>query len=470
VSERRAWFGTALLIVVLVGFGVRVAYVLFAKSERCTVTVSGKVVGTSPSECTTGDQIFYNAQANTVARGDGFVEPLWRGTHPGEDPPPAADHPPLTVFVLAPVSWLVEHPPIAWFVDEPLNDHVREHRYTMVVLGTFLVLLVGVLGRRLGGDAVGIIAASIVALSPNVWVNDGLIMSESVTTLTVVGALWAAFQLWDRPNVARAAVLGVLCGVAALARAELVVLIVLLGVVVAVTSVRARAKGGVLVLVAVATSLVVIGPWVAYNMTRFADRTFISTNDGIALLGSNCDTVYHGSALGLTAIAGERNCLDDPPPPGDQSEVATAYRKRAFEYVRDNKRRVPVVVAARIGRTWGLFRPNDMVAFNEGEGREKTVTRLGMVAYYPTLLAAIGGAVVLARRRAWRDLYVVLVPAIAVTAGVAISYGQTRFRAAAEPSLAILAAVALVAVVRTLRSRRASTATPRTDATDAVGP
>ena len=41
-------------------------------------------------------------------------------------------------------------------------------------------------------------------------------------------------------------------------------------------------------------------------------------------------------------------------------------------------------------------------------------------------------------------------PAIAVTFGVAVTYGQTRFRAAAEPSLAVLAAVAVVALVSLL--------------------
>jgi len=107
-------------------------------------------------------------------------------------------------------------------------------------------------------------------------------------------------------------------------------------------------------------------------------------------------------------------------------------------------RRMPAVVLARVGRTWSVFRPLDMVQFNRGEGREPWVTRLGLLVYYPTLIAAIGGAVVMWNRRARRALWVLLVPAIAVTLGVALTYGQTRFRAAAEPSLAILAAVAAV--------------------------
>ena len=92
--------------------------------------------GSYPSECAVGDQLFYNTAANRLAAGDGFVEPLWTVTHPGEPSPPAADHPPLTVLVLAPVSWLVEHPPLSWIAGDDLDANVREHRYTMVLLGT----------------------------------------------------------------------------------------------------------------------------------------------------------------------------------------------------------------------------------------------------------------------------------------------------------------------------------------------
>ena len=109
----RSRFASILAIIVLVAFGVRVSYVAIAKRGPCNITVGGKVVGSYPSQCTVGDQIFYNAEANTLAAGKGFVEPLWPVTHPGVKPPPAADHPPLTVVVLAGVNWLVEHQPLA---------------------------------------------------------------------------------------------------------------------------------------------------------------------------------------------------------------------------------------------------------------------------------------------------------------------------------------------------------------------
>jgi 4-amino-4-deoxy-L-arabinose transferase-like glycosyltransferase len=459
-------FGRLLLVVVCVAFGVRVAYVAVAKGGPC----DNPVVGEIPTDCAVGDQLFYNAAANRLAEGDGFVEPFDRSA----DPAPAADHPPLTAVVLAPVSWLADRPPLEWVDDE---THLTHHRYTMALLGTVLVALVGLLARRVAGDAAGIVAAAIVALSPNVWVNDGLVMSETVTGVAVVAALLLASALRARPSVARAAALGAACALAALARAELLLLVPLLAVPAAWTAhprelapesreyagrgtqVGARLAARLaLPAAAVGASALVVAPWAGYNLARFDERTLLSTNDGIALAGSNCDPVYSGDAIGLTVIAGPDSCIDHPHPPGDQSEVAAVYRERAFDYARDHLGRVPLVAAARVGRTWSVFRPLDMVEFNEGEGREEWVTRLGLVAYYPTLLGAIAGVVVLWRRRDRAAVWALVAPAVAVTVGVAATYGQTRFRAAAEPSLAVLAAVAAAAFLARKRRPTAATA------------
>lgn len=457
-------FARALLAIVLVALGVRVAYVALAKGETCEIRVGDAVVGSHPSECPVGDQLWYNAAANTLAAGDGFVEPLWGVERPGEEPPPAADHPPLTVIVLAPVSWLADRPPLGWLAgDDEVGAHVREHRYAMAVLGGMLVALVGILGRRVGGDAVGLVAAGIAAVSPNVWVNDGLIMSETATGVAVVATLIAALHATERRTPRAIAVTGVLAGLATLARAELALLVVAVVVPLAWPGPgRVRRLGA-----GVAAWALVVAPWVAYNLSRFEEPTFVSTNDGLALAASSCDPVWYGPGTGLTSYEVEAGCVDDPPPPGDQSEVSRVYRERAVRYVREHLGRAPVVVAARVGRTWSLFRPLDMVAYNEGEGRERWVTRLGLVAYYPTLVAAVAGAVLLWRRRRRFVLWVLGTPALVVTVGSALTYGQTRFRAAAEPSLAVLAAVAVVAAAGALRRRAAQV--PPTGTASAAG-
>jgi hypothetical protein len=444
-------FWLILLGIMVVGFTIRATYVAVAKSGPCVIKDgSGQVLGREPSKCAVGDELVYNGYANFLAAGHGFNNLYYVVQHPGAKAPPAADHPPLTVMVLAPVSWLSFHEPLKSIIGEKYEDHMREHRYTMVVLGTLLLLLIGLLGRRVGGDAVGLTAAGIAAVLPTIWVNDGVVMSETVTGLCVVGALLCACKLWDKPIVWRAVALGVLCGLAALARAELILFVPLLaiGVPLLAKDVVGKQKA-ILAVTAVLVAGLVIGPWVLFNNLRFHDRTFISTNDGIALAGSNCKQVYYGAGTGLTNLF---ECLGSEPP-GDQSQQARVYRKRALDYMSAHKSRVPFVVAARIGRTWGLFRPGDMIKYNTLEDREEWVTRLGMVGYYPTLIAAVFGAVLLWRRRRRRELYALLVPALVVTIGVAVTYGQTRFRAAAEPSLAIMAAFALVVLFGKVRGR-----------------
>jgi hypothetical protein len=65
---------------------------------------------------------------------------------------------------------------------------------------------------------------------------------------------------------------------------------------------------------------------------------------------------------------------------------------------------------------------------------------------------SVAGVVVLRRRKV--PVFPVLAPVAAVVIAVAFTYGQTRFRAPAEISLALLAAVALDAAVRRRARRR----------------
>jgi len=409
MSASQRQFARVLLLITMIAFAVRVGYVVFEKWDEQMV----------------GDQIFYNAAANRLADGDGFVVPF------DEDDPgragtgPAADHPPMTVIVLAPVSWITGQNPNA-------------QRLTMALLGTVAVAAIGLVGRAVAGDRAGLIAAGIAAVYPNLWVNDGLVMSETLSVLSVVLALLLAYRYLRRPTAGVALALGVVGGVAALTRAELILLLPLL-VVPTVLLVRTveqpeRVQN---IVISLAAAALLVGPWAVFNLGRFERPTLVSTNDGIALLGSNCDSVYSGDGMGLTDLG----CLPARAPAGDQSTANAEYRTEALRYMRDHADRVPVVVIARVGRTWSLFRPGDMVSYNKGEGRESWVTTLGLWTYFPLLALAIGGVVVMRRR--FDRLWQLLVPVVIVTLASILTYGQTRFRVPAEPSIVVLAAIAL---------------------------
>ena len=120
-----------------------------------------------------GDQYYYSLAAEALAEGRGFVVP-WFDTVTQ----PAADHPPLTALVAVPASLLP-----GW--------SVLPQRLTMCVIGAVAVVVIGYLGRQVAGRRTGLVAGGLAGVAPALWINDGLIMSESLGALTVGGVLLA---------------------------------------------------------------------------------------------------------------------------------------------------------------------------------------------------------------------------------------------------------------------------------------
>ena len=70
---------------------------------------------------------------------------------------------------------------------------------------------------------------------------------------------------------------------------------------------------------------------------------------------------------------------------------------------------------------------------------------LRLVTYWILLVPAIFGSIALRRRRV--PLYPLLAFIVTVVLSVAVTYGETRYRAAAEVSIALLAAVGIDAFI-----------------------
>jgi len=416
-STRTFW--RVLLVIVVAGIGLRVGYVL---------TVTQHDHGFY-------DAAFYEFEARSVADGRGFVYPL-PSSQTGR---PAADHPPLTVLALVPAAEL------------PGNSRLWM-RFTMVAFGAVVVLLVALLGRGLAGARVGLTAAAIAAVYANLWMNDGLLMSETLAALTTLAALLLAYRYLRRPSWGLAGALGVLCGLAALARAELLLLVVLLALPAAWVAHRGVARrlqaGGVVV----AGVVLVVGPWVGFNLARFEQPTFLSTGDGFALLGAGCATTYHGTLQGLWAVS----CLPAQTPPGDESTLNLDYRNQATSYLQGHLSDLPAVVVARWGRLLGVDNPSQIADYNAGEGRPRWASWVGIVSFFVLFPFALGGFVWLRRRRV--RVWPLLAPVWVVLVSAAVFYGTPRFRAPAEPVVAALAAVGAWALV----GRRRPELVPRT--------
>jgi hypothetical protein len=180
----------------------------------------------------------------------------------------------------------------------------------------------------------------------------------------------------------------------------------------------------------------------AYNAGRFDKLVMISTNDGLTLVGANCDRQYDGPDPGLWDIA----CLppgafDDATQRRDQSLVNADYRHLAVEYAKDNLGDLPRVAAVRVARTWSLYDPASMVRYSVNEGREELVGWAGFVTWWLLVPLAVTGGIVLRQRG--RPLWPLVAPVVVVTLISALFYGLLRFRVPAEVGLVVLAGVAL---------------------------
>lgn len=429
---RRSVFGSfnlQLSLVALAALVVRVGYVMLAKRDESLLTLAA------------GDQIFYSGAAEALADGRGFVEPYATSTIP------AADHPPLTAIVAAPASLLP-------------GDNLLAQRLTMCAVGVLAVVLIGLIGRRIGGPRCGLIAAVVAAVYPALWVNDGLVMSESVGAATIAAAVLLAYRFIESPSIGRAFALGVIVGVAGLARAESLLLLPFMALPLCWWFVTGRAEKLGRLAVICAGAAIALVPWVLPNLFRFENPVLLSSNDGLTLLGANCDAVYEGEGTGLWSL----ECLElsdsdgdgvddyaefiagtDVPDP-DDSVSSAAQRSAAFDYIGDNLTRVPAVAAIRVARLWGLYAPGAMVDYNEGESRERWASWAGYLAYLVLLALSVAGALVLRGRRT--PLTPLLSQFVAVTVTAAAFYGLWRFRIPAEISIVVLAAAAVDELIR----------------------
>ena len=373
------------------------------------------------------DAAWYELQAVTLAAGHFF--PVIMGHAPD------AAHPPMTSFVITPATWLFGLP----------HGETPE-RLTMAVAGALVVLAVGLLGRALGGYRVGLVAAAVAALYPNMWIPSGIVMSETLTMLLVALVLLGAYRLWRSPTLVNAALLGLACGLEMLTRAELVLLVPCLLVPAALVlrplSWRRRLA---IAAVAVAVAALTVGPWVGRNLASFQDATFLSTGEGPVLLGANCPSTYGGPYLGSWSLA----CSIDVPNAADQSVESARQASAGLHYARAHADRLPEVVAARVGRVWDFYEPLQMVDGDVNEGRPVNASFAGLLVYWCLLPFAAVGVVVL-RRRAVR-VWPLLVIAGIVTFVAATGYGLVRFRAEFEVPLVVLAAAGMEAGWRRLR-------------------
>jgi 4-amino-4-deoxy-L-arabinose transferase-like glycosyltransferase len=424
MARRPPGFRQRLAAIVAAGVALRALYLF---------TVARHVSGV-------GDWWFYHWQANDLAAGKFFVEPFRLRINHHEFP--SAGHPPLYPALLSIVSRLG-------------GTSVMWHRSFGLLCGAASIALMGLLGRRVGGERLGLAAAGVCAAYPLMVVVDGALMSETAYTPLVILVLLAGFAALERPRRGIFVALGAAIGLAALCRSEAVLLLPVLAWPAALRGGSSR-----LTRVGLATlgCVLVLTPWTVRNLVAFGRFVPISTNDATVLAGANCPGTYSGEDIGFWRL----DCLA-PRKVDNEAAQAAIWRADGLRYARRHLGRLLAVIPIRILRTVSLYQPRRQVLF--AEGRWIRGEQLAIAGFYLLALLSFLGAWRL--RRAGTPLLVLLAPGLVVLITVVTGYGHPRLRHVFEPSLMLMGASGALWLwdhrtegTRVLRRDRAAAASP----------
>jgi 4-amino-4-deoxy-L-arabinose transferase-like glycosyltransferase len=120
------------------------------------------------------------------------------------------------------VSFVIGREPLfVWFAIPWIKlgfDPLIAVRLVSVIAGLLTVGVVGLLGRRVGGPATGLVAAALCVVLPFLVVHDGIGIYEPLVTLIMASALYVQIELARRPSLRWGALLGLVLAAGALTK------------------------------------------------------------------------------------------------------------------------------------------------------------------------------------------------------------------------------------------------------------
>jgi len=313
------------------------------------------------------------------------------------------------------------------------------------------IVLIWLLGRNLFGVTVGVLAALLAAVYPNIWQYDVGLYSEVIATPLGIAMLLVVFTTKEL-TWPRVATVGVMLGVLLLIKPAAILWITGIAVIWwALRGLRAgtgwtAATVGIAILVVAPYSIrnaTLDGPWVPLSLQTAAG--YGTFNDDAALDGTHPWAWRPETKRDRELFTVKRT----------DGDLYNELNKRTRDYIKDNPSSL-VKAFARNGvqRTWDL-RPLGQVNYELAfEGRTTAVADIGWAMYI-----VLGLMTLFALWRLWRAKrrpLVLALLAVALTASAGYSTaGGTRYRQPFEPLIAVLA-MSVIAPLITRRPRLAA--------------
>jgi 4-amino-4-deoxy-L-arabinose transferase-like glycosyltransferase len=402
-----------LLTIVLVAIGLRLAWVVYAAREPRGFH----------------DPTLYEVFSMRIADGHGYTDATGHAT---------TYYPVGYVAALGALLWLVRVTPIP-------DDLPTAAAVFNLLLGVAAVALTFEVGRRLVDNKVGLVAAAIVALWPNLIFHTTVLLTETLFIALVLAAVLVLVALpadASRIGWRRLSAFGVILALSALVRPiSLVFLPALFVVVVAGFGWTAalRYTG-----IAALALVVVLAPWTVRNIRATHSFVPISTNLGDNLCMSRHAGATGGYQSGSACIVRARGLKT----PQYEVEVNNTNIRRAVRFVEDHPLTEAKLVFLRAYHT--VENDHDGLLASESYGSDRFVPSawrhlLEIVAdayfFVASALAVVAVPMYVRRVHPWRRF--LLLAAAVLSVQPLIFFGDPRFHVPVLPFAAVLAATAI---------------------------
>lgn len=350
---------------------------------------------------------------------------------------PTAYFAPGYPYLLAAVDELDGHTTAASAAVEP-------DRVTGALIGTLIVLLIGLIALECFGASIALIALAIAAVYPALVELSALLVAENLLVAFELAAVWTALRAQRSHSGGWPLAAGILVGLAALTHTNGTLLALPLGF--ALTSLpgygRPRNTGAAMMLCAIALT---IAPWVLRDAAVTHSFVPISDESGITLAGT-----YNPTSAGATNPPYEWRDYRDVPADRDiavqardltETQLDSRLLSRALSYIVSH----PLApLRAGLDNTLRLLELEGSRAWRASAastGIDAGTARIGVIGFWLLGALALAGAFTRLPREAPRWLWAV--PLLMTLSVVFVNAGTPRFREPIDPFLILLAACAL---------------------------
>lgn len=356
-------------------------------------------------------------------------------------------------------------PPLFTFLLAAIRQIASSRQVTADLLAGLSTITLGLLwwtARREFGRVIGLVTLAFGGLYVHMVIQGGLVMSEVLAQFLAVVLLLIAPVAIRRLDPLSVVATGAVCGLMALARAELALVSPLLAVALLASGVRRFGASQVLRVLAppaglTVTVLFVYAPWINYT-NQVLGKPVPSTGSGIYQMATSCESSLRGELVGYRDPACFTKAYGELQKPSNQGlQLNRTVNDRLWDeraqveaaaMLKETDVSLPQVRVLRVARGMGLYRPFDTAQLEAGERMQSPGWLANVqVMQWLSLLVLAGPGLIVARRRGMPLTPVLSLGAAAVVA-MALGFGLSRYRAAFDPAVVLLAAAGSVGLVR----------------------